>query len=296
MSIFRLAIACLCLAPFLICHAEPQNQRNECVVLLCNKKYFPKFLKTVDQLLTKGKYHGDICLIIGNDLVGDDLLNSSVIVKNHIEVKHFPDLQFPDRFLEIARTFPLYNKIFQYHKLHLFNSFFKQWKTILYIDCGMNIYSDIRQIMETRQQNVLLAHSDAYPDYSWKLHGQFSKQDVDIYNKLSSKFNLDVDYFQTTMMLYDTDIIHDHTFEDLYNLAVEYPICLTNDQGVIALYFTGVVNVWKQIPIRNQETFFYDFHKRDANHKYVMVKSDPGKRGRFEKYWSRILRRLHLEP
>ncbi len=251
------------------------NVNRECVVLLCNKAFFPKFLYTLNLLTTNGKYHGDICLVIGDDLLDNKLLNDDLLKNNNVIIKHFPDLQFPLDFIEMAknldRPFFWFEKLFQYHKLHLFNTYFKKWDTIFYIDCGVTIFSDIRPILNTREPDLLLAHSDAYPTYQWKLHVQFDKSKVDFYNKLNSNFNLNIDYFQTTCMLYDSNIIEENTFEDLYNLTLTYPISRTNDQGIISLYFTNIVPIWKQIPLRNENTFFYDYMKR-GNDKYIMTK------------------------
>lgn len=222
-------------------------------------------------LVTKGKYRGDICLVIGDDLVGSDLLNNELIKKHHVIIKHFPDLQFPEVFLEKARNLPNFGKVFQYHKLHLFNTYFKKWRTILYVDCGMKIYSAISPMLDIKKANTLLAHSDAFPEYSWKLHSQFDQKD-ERYDELNRNFSLDIDYFQTTMMLYDTNIIQENTFKHLYDLALQYPISITNDQGIIALYFTNVNPVWQQISIQNGKTFFYDYLKRANKTKYIMLK------------------------
>ena len=245
---------------------------KQCVVMLTNKGYFPKFLETVDQLTHKGNYRGDICLIIGDDLLGNDLLNNDVIKKNNIIIKHFPDLYFPEQFKEMTRDFPQIHKLFQYHKFHLFNTYFKRWKTILYIDVGMKIYADIYPILKTRQPNTLLAHSDAFPTYKWQLSDQFNKKELDLYDKLRRTYKLDIDYFQTTMMLYDTSIIQETTFDDLYHLALEYPLSFTNDQGIVALYFTNISPVWRQIKTHSKQTYFYDFFKRKKGKKYIMVK------------------------
>ena len=50
-----------------------------CVVLTTNKSYFNKFLHTCRQLLSKGKYVGNICLVIGDDLKDDPLLECEFI-------------------------------------------------------------------------------------------------------------------------------------------------------------------------------------------------------------------------
>jgi hypothetical protein len=73
-------------------------------------------------------------------------------------------------------------------------------------------------------------------------------------------------------MLYDTSIIEDTTFQDLYNLSLEYPISRTNEQGITALYFTNIKPLWKQLKIKNNETYLYDARKRDESYKYIINK------------------------
>jgi hypothetical protein len=46
--------------------------------------------------------------------------------------------------------------MFQYHKLHLFNTFFKQWDYIFYLDCGITIFSNIEPIIQECKKNILL--------------------------------------------------------------------------------------------------------------------------------------------
>jgi hypothetical protein len=162
-------------------------------------------------------------------------------------------------------------KKFQWHKLHLFNTFFKQWDYIFYLDCGITIFSDISPIINEITENTLLAHSDAYPRYEWKLHTQFDKTNTEFFTKLNNTYNLNIDYFQTTTMLYDTKIIKNDTYDNLLKLSIEYPISRTNEQGIIALYFTNIQPLFKQIKIHNEFTYFYDYLSRN-NNKYIMLK------------------------
>jgi hypothetical protein len=253
------------------------NNTNLCAVFLCDKAYFHKFLYTCNLLLTNGNYKGSICLVIGDDLLGDDWLNHQLILQNNILIKHFPSLSFPPDFLQmqytLVRTPHWVQKLFQYHKLYLFDVFFKQWDFIFYLDCGITIFSDITPILNARKSGVVLAHSDAYPIYEWKLHNQFDKNQVELFSKLDSKYNLNIDYCQTTIMLYDTSIIEETTFSDLYSLMLEWPISLTNDQGIIALYFTNIKPKFEQIQTRDSNGFFYDYLSRGAGNRYIMLKS-----------------------
>ena len=154
-------------------------KKDVCVVFLCNKAYFNKFINTCNQLITNGKYNGNICLVIGDDLHNDQMLNCDIIKNNNIIIKYFPNISFSDHFLDIQKKMNRpphwFQKQFQFHKFHLFNIFFKKWDYIFYLDCGINIFSDISPIINEITENTLLAHSDAYPIYEWKLHNQFDK-------------------------------------------------------------------------------------------------------------------------
>lgn len=251
--------------------------KNTCVVFLCDKAYFSKFTYTCNQLLTNGKYTGPICLVVGDDLYNDPLLECSFIQNNKIIVKYFPNIRFSESFLDmqkkLVRGSHWLAKQFQYHKLHLFDVFFRQWNYILYLDCGITIFRDIQPILDEVTENTLLAHSDSYPIYDWKLRIQFDSTNLDYFPKLDSQYNLNIDYFQTTIMLYHTKIIEDDTYDNILRLLNDYPISITNDQGIIALYFTIIKPSFKQIKIHDENTYFYDYLSRNHKNTYIMLKS-----------------------
>ena len=252
------------------------NNNSVCVVFVCDKNYFNKFVDTCNELITIGKYSANICLVIGDDLHNDEMLDCEFIKNNNIVIKYFPNIPFSNEFLEVNNKINSdgrnITKRFQWHKLHLFNVFFKQWNYMFYLDCGMTIFDDISPILAQATENTLLAHSDAYPFYEWKLHIQFDKTNIEYFSNLNNKYNLDIDYFQTGMMLYDTGIIEDDTYDNLLHLSHEYPISRTNEQGIIALYFTNIKPLFKQIKTHNENTYFYDCLSRDTNNKYIMLK------------------------
>ena len=153
----------------------------------------------------------------------------------------------------------------------MFNTYFKRWDYVFYIDCGMTIFSDIAPMLAAAEEGTFLAHSDAYYTRVWRLRGQFCDHNGEEFAKLNSKYNLDIDYPQTTIMLYDTKLITPETFTDLLNLTMEHPISKTNEQGIVALYFTNVKPHYKQIRTHNEDTCFYDY-SRDRHKKYIMTK------------------------
>lgn len=248
-----------------------------CIVFVSDKAYFNKFINTCNQLINHGKYNGNICLVVGDDLNNDAVLDCDFIKDNNIITKYFPNIQFSNDFLIVNNDVKTdgrnLTKKFQWHKLHLFNTFFKQWNYIFYIDCGITIFSDISPIINEATENTLLAHSDAYPTYEWKLHTQFCTNNTDLFTKLNNKYNLNIDYFQTTLMLYDTKIIQDDTYDNLLKLSMEYPISRTNEQGIMSLYFTNVQPLFKQIKTHNEYIYFYDYVSRNKDNKYIILKS-----------------------
>ena len=251
---------------------------NVCCVFVCNKKYFNYFLESCWRLIKYGKYLGDICLVIGNDLKDDDLLNHYLIKNNNVIVKYFPDIQFPDEFHKINNHIKSdgrnITKKFQWHKLYLFDIYFKQWEGIFYIDCGMKILNDISPMINLITLNTLLANTDTFYDDSWKLYGQFDTGVSKYFTKLNDKYNLNIDYFQTGIMLYDTKIIEKDTFNNLLDLSINYPISLTNEQGIMNIYFNCDRNIWKQVPFGNEDTKFYEYiwRREEKDTKYIIVK------------------------
>ncbi len=246
-----------------------------CVAMLCNAAYYGKMLGTLSMLLATG-YEGDICLVVGDDLAGSTMLGHPMI-QGRVEVKHFPDVKFSAEFDRVFYSMDRYShwmtSRFQYHKLHLFDAFFKRWDYVFYIDCGVKVYSPILPMLEARRPGKLLAHSDAYPVYEWRLRNQFD-QASEGFAEVESRYDLDVDYPQTTIMLYDTTIISEGTYDSLVSLAEEVKCSRTNDQGVIALYFTNVDRRWEQIPLGDDELWFYDYFVRDdkRDKPHIMVK------------------------
>ena len=256
------------------------NTNKFCCVFVSNKKYFDIFKKTCHELIINGKYQGDICLVIGDDLRENKVLNCDLIKKNKISIKYFPDIKFTSEFLRINNNVRTDGrnilKKFQWHKLYLFNSYFKKWNYIFYLDCGMKIHKDIKPILEEAVENTLFAHSDAYPNYEWKLLNQFDHTNIDYFSKLNDNYQLNIDYFQSGILLYDTEIIHENTFNDLYQLSLNYPISKTNEQGIMNLYFNCKHNLWKQIPLQNSETKYYDYCSRikgDTNYIITKIKN-----------------------
>ena len=247
---------------------------SQCVVFVCDYGYFSKFLKTVQQLREQGEYKGDVCLVIGDDLLNNPCLEE-VLKEYQVTVKHFPDLLIPDEtrdfMADLDRDIKLYLKVFQFHKFYCFHTYFKQWRRILYMDCGMHIFRPIQPLLDCWKENKFLAHSDAFPLYARELRSQFVPLSPYI-DVLEAKYDMGVDYPQTTIMVYDTNIIEEGTFQELVDLMMRYPNVRSNDQGILALYFIHIKAKWQQIQTGDAYINYYDYLVRTNDKPYVMVK------------------------
>jgi hypothetical protein len=74
------------------------------------------------------------------------------------------------------------------------------------------------------------------------------------------------------MMLFDSNIINIETKNNIYKLAILYPISKTNEQGIIALYFTNIDKRFKPLKINNNFYNLYDYNIRDNTKDYIMTK------------------------
>jgi hypothetical protein len=274
------------------------SPQSICVVFLTDEKYFDKFLFTCHQLINRGKYGGgsepatshtarDICVIVDKKLHDADIYNHPFILENKILVKYFPAIEFSAEFHEMARIRGDYNKdkcrydkLIQYQKIFVFDSFFKKWNYVLYMDGEMNINYPIQPILDILCPDCFYAHSDSYHTYEWNLERQFitENQAHDKYlAKLKKNFDPNIDYFQTTIFMFDTRrFIKPNVVSDLISLAEEFPNCWTNEQGIMSVYFS---KVWKQIPfcVPGQPYIrLYDYMNRFAECKYIMYKRDFG--------------------
>ena len=255
----------------------PSNQRtNICVLFICDKPYFDRFIQTYNQLREAGKYSGDVCLIVFYDLYTDPEFQTFMENNTDIHIQYFPPIPFTPSFYEnqsrITRDGHWNQKMFQFQKYYLFHPFLRKWDYVFYLDCGIQIYRDIQPMLDCALPNTLLAHSNCYPYFEQTLKDGFWKSSS-LFSDLENKYKLDIDYPQTTIMLYDTELTSMETFYSLIGLSIQYPISITNDQSIIALYFTNVCPVWKQIPLENEECAFYDYLRRSSQKKpYIMLK------------------------
>lgn len=248
-----------------------------CVALVCNRAYLHKALLTIWQLRIFGRFSGDVVLVIGDDL--RDAIGALRRSLLRITPLYFPDIErdLEDKVINRApgTLDSQSKKTFQFQKFFCFSPVFKKWNRVLYLDAKMRIYAPLDPLFRVDCSGSLVAHSDAYPDFQWTLSDQFNFVDFpELRSKLSEVADLSSDYFQTTMMYYDTAIIEDGTVTELIELSRTFPNSRTNDQGIINIWAQNR-GIWKKLPTKRHGTrFLYDFHERPGcgPEDYLMVK------------------------
>lgn len=252
-----------------------------CIVLVSNFNYFEKLIKTYQQIREIGKYDGDIVIIYGNDMIEhmNDEFRNKFYEKTIL--KYFPDMDRTE-INEIYKTKPVMKKRyellkeFQYHKLYIFHSFFKQWDRVMYIDAGTTIYNPILPLLNVNCDDCLLAQRVTdFPLYSLKLSCEFENDLYkDLYDDIAKKYDLDIDHFISSLIYFDTKLIEDDTYENLEKLSKKYINCINNDQSILNLYFTSYKKVWKPIPmiVKNQRLYIYRKPRSTKYTDYIMVK------------------------
>jgi hypothetical protein len=235
-------------------------------------------LKTVRECRNIGKYSGDLVIISHPELQENTAYIQSCSSLRAVPI--FLPLIDIHEILSKIKEIPFKNSIdqrettktFQWQKFQIFNTYFKQWDKLFYIDAGMKIIQDINIFFTFITPHTMLAHCDSYPDYDKTLGDKFDKHSrPDVYAELEKNYNLNTINYQTGIVLFHTNKIETDTVDKLVQLANKYPISLTNEQGIVNLYF---IDILSQVPIFRENRCLYDFWERFGVHgsRYTMLK------------------------
>ena len=259
---------------------------TKCVVLVVNDAYFQKAIYTIHQLRTTGQYVETVVLITDESSYLNIMRHQDVLSQLQIQIKVFEDMDLTyimekirneTTDIESNRGKREITKTFQWHKIHVFDVFFKQWQMIFYLDAGIQIYNPIEPFWEILNDKCLIAHSDTYPETTYNYSGQFKQKSYpDIFQQLTQEIDLSGDHFQSTILLFHSDIICDKTKNDLIFYANKYPISRTNEQAIMNVYFNGIHQLWKPLPPIWKKKYTYDFMNRGELRleDYIMTKYD----------------------
>ena len=167
-------------------HEDRVEKGSVCVVFVCDENYFRKFQKTLSELRNEGKYLGDVVLI------ATGRLNEAYVKKScqdkRLIITKFPPISVPEGVKNVALKPNAVTA--QMQKFHVFQTFFKQWNYVFYIDVGMHIHSDINKMIDLSEKGTLLAHSNCYPTYIWDHSHEFIDDNSLSYYHLIEEYGL----------------------------------------------------------------------------------------------------------
>ena len=223
------------------------------IAIVGNFKYLLKYFNTFYlQIRDIGKFEEEI--IILTTYLTPTFLIKKIRKKNKVTVLRFPKIKFKKDSENVLNNLQtgkepnrnIYKK-FQWHKLHLFDQSLNRWNYILYLDINLTIHYELSPILNYSPDSSLLARSDSYPTYDRTLECQFDMKNIRA-DLLKKKYDLSLNnYFQTGLLYFDTKIIEKNTKKNLIDLVNKFPISLTNEQGIMNLYFIFEKNQIKAI-------------------------------------------------
>lgn len=240
-----------------------ENSSKTVICFVANFKYlFKNFPRIYEELRNKGNYKGEILII--TSLLAPTFLIKEIRNKYGVKIMRFPKIKFDkstEKSLQDLNSKPNRHieKNFQWYKLYLFNPKIKKWRYVFYFDINMSIHHDINPILELRPKNKVLARADGFPNYEWKLNSQFDKSHPK-YLELNSHFDLErTDYFQTGLIYFDTNIVNNRTFDEILFLIKKYPITVTNEQGILNIYFLFIEKKYLELEtfVNGKLSYFY---------------------------------------
>lgn len=234
------------------------------VCVVGNFKYLRRYFNTFyNELTKKGNYRGTV-IVLTSYFTPTFLIRHTY--RKNVTILRNKDITFNKDTRKKLNSITNENqpnrnltKKYQWNKLHLFDEKMKRWKYIFYIDVNMHFHGDISEILNNPPEKELLARADSYPSYDKKLVSQFDTTQ-EKFPQLSRKYDLEINnYFQTGILFFDTSIINSSTKHDLIELTTEFPLSITNEQGIMNLYFLFDKNLYSELPIKisGKTTYFY---------------------------------------
>jgi GR25 family glycosyltransferase involved in LPS biosynthesis len=255
--------------------------RSWVLVFFANEPYINKAFTSIHFARKTGKWKDDIVL-----LVPGTLIKNEEVIKHaqryDVKLVEIPNLNFSNiiehwkKFSDHKSYKYVIEREFIFNKFFAFDVFFRKWDVVFYLDAGSSIHGSLDRMKQCDPVNCIYAHSDTHPTYEKKFNNLFDLNMIstDKILQMISTYDFTSDYFQSTLMIYDTNIIEDNTVKRLVELANMYPNATTLDQGILNLYFNSERKLWKQIPLEDEKGFLYDYHERAGyrGRDYIILK------------------------
>ena len=239
------------------------------VITLTDKNYFNKAIRTIQDIRSVGQYWGDLVLITIDFIPPTNFVDFYRLI-----VKTYAQLDV-STLLSKIREYPFtggdgreLTKVAQWNKLYCFDSYFKKWEQALFFDAGFRIFGNLTNFIKLDYKNHILAMDDAHPEGVKRFDCQLEKVAnpialVDL--KILIPDVLEQKYFLNCVFIYDTNIIDNDSLNTLITLMNRFPICRTNEMGIMNIYFNFILHRWKPLELRiSDDLMLMDWTERDG--------------------------------
>ena len=253
------------------------------VVVICtNDKDQNRAHETLKKVRKAGKWGGDLVWI-----AIDFIPSEEFVAKWNIKVLHRTAYDFLWLW-DLRQKHPFPNsdsretkKLIQFSKWRVFDSEFKKYKSLLYLDAGMHISHPISQVFSVPHENAFVGPDDRFPfdDPSKNFKRQWDETSMPEHFFKLSEYCKEIDpelmeqkgYFLNCMWLMDTKLIQHDTQQQLLALTKRFPISKTNEMAVMNLYF---YKNWKPLPEKMGDLRIFDWTERGGykNKDYILLK------------------------
>lgn len=227
-------------------------------VLVTDAGYFPKAARTIADLRASGAWDGDVALLSVGFSPPRDFLDAARVTCR--EVAHVDT----DRLVAALREKPIrpmpdnrhFGKLVQWDKLQVFDPWIRRWERVIYLDAGLRVLDSVDALLEVEWRGRLTAPDDALPgDNGRRFRCQIDLEaDPAVRDRLLADFGahiLDARYFLNCMWIVDTSLVDACSRADLEDGMNRYPISLTNEMGIMNLYFHFRHRAWQPLPERD---------------------------------------------
>lgn len=206
------------------------------IILGTDENYLNHIKYNINNIRDK---HGDIDICVMYDYNKEELIKPIL--------KKYNIIFFPIK--------PLTNKNFGHAynlKYHIFESYFKNWDKILYLDCDIMIFENLNILFDLLINDVKLIvdfEKNRISDFFTMWCPRNSDNEKD-YQLLEKEIDITRFGFNGGILLYDSSIIEDNTINKLYELDKKYEMINKHvekgsDQPIINILYSKIAN---QVP------------------------------------------------
>lgn len=225
-------------------------------------------------LRTTGGWQNQIVFVSVDGCVYDRQIEDGVVVVQFppIDTRQLVAAIGPDGFPDTTDGREL-SKLLQWEKLHVFDVYFKQWDRVVFVDAGLRILDNVGPMLRyiddnSRVEALFWAPNDRGDGPIKQDKGfmcQLSNRNPALLGVCATEFGFDLesgmqDYFLNCMWIYDTAIDRDGTLKtELVETMNRYPLCKTNEMGVMNMVLHFRRGVWRPFPHQVEGKALFDW-------------------------------------